>query len=80
MNRWISLQHSFGFAKAKSYFCNNIQVHSMYVYIYIYIYIINNGREAYLCLIILDPCGKDHCLCWVSRSKSKVPLLAMSKM
>jgi hypothetical protein len=34
------------------------------------------GEKSYLCLVILDPCGKDHCLCWASGSKSKVPPLS----
>jgi hypothetical protein len=36
------------------------------------------GEKAYLCLVILDPCGKDHCWCWANGLKSKVPPLAMS--
>ena len=35
------------------------------------------GEKSYLCLVLLDPCGKDHCLCWASRAKSKVPPLTM---
>jgi hypothetical protein len=36
------------------------------------------GEKAYLCLVVLDPCGKDHWLCWASGLKSKVHPLAMS--
>ena len=35
-------------------------------------------EKAYLCLLILDSYGKDHCLCWASGLKSKVPSLVMS--
>jgi hypothetical protein len=34
------------------------------------------GEKAYLCLVVLDLCGMDHCLCWASGLSSKVPLLA----
>ena len=36
------------------------------------------GEKAYLCLVILDLYGKNHCWCWANRLKSKVPPLVMS--
>ena len=61
MNRWTSLQYSFGFGKTKTCFCHNIQVHSIYIYIYILeIKEVKDsmGERAYSYPVVLSLYGK----------------------